>query len=53
VWLNKTLSAPLWTKLRSVHYRVLRATTRDYKKKKHRADLDKIENRLQMMDDIK
>jgi len=41
VWLNKTLTARLWTKLRSVHYRVLRAATRDYKKRKHREELDK------------
>jgi len=41
VWMNKTLSAKQWTKLRSVHYRILRAATRDYKRKKHRHELDK------------
>jgi len=42
VWLNNTLSHQLWTKLRSVHYWVLRAAARDHKKKKQRADLNKL-----------
>jgi len=42
VWLNKTLTLHLWTKLRSTHCRVLRAAIRDYKKRKHRVELDKV-----------
>jgi len=32
VWLNKTLSARLWGKLKSLHYRILRAATRHFKR---------------------
>jgi len=41
IWLNKMLTSNLWTKLRSAHYRVLRAAVRDYKKRKNMTDLNK------------
>jgi len=41
VWLNKTLSAKLWGKLKSLHYRILRAATRDFKRKVSKLTLDK------------
>lgn len=41
VWLNATLTSDLWKKLKALHYRILRLTQRDYKKKIKHADLDK------------
>jgi len=32
VWLNKTLTSDLWRKLKSLHYRILRAAKKDYKR---------------------
>jgi len=42
VWLNRTLSASYWTKIRSLHYRILRGAIKDYKKKVTRPRLDKL-----------
>jgi len=39
-WLSKTLTSNLWAKLRSMHNKVLTAL-KDYKKKRHRTELDK------------
>jgi len=41
VWLNSTCSQALWDRLKSFHYRVLRAATCDYKRRKPRVLLDK------------
>jgi len=40
VWLNRTLKATDWTKLRSLHYRILRSAVKDFKKKVPRGTLD-------------
>jgi len=40
VWLNETLTSDLWQKLKALHYRVLRATQRDFKRKIPKATLD-------------
>jgi len=42
VWLNRTLSASYWTKIRSLHYRILRGAIKDYKNKVTRPRLDKL-----------
>jgi len=42
VWLNETLTSDLWQKLKALHYRVLRATQRDFKRKIPKATLDRV-----------
>jgi len=40
VWLNETLSSDQWKRLKSLHYRILRVGTRDYKQKTSKKVLD-------------
>jgi len=40
VWLNETLGSDQWKKLRSMHYRILRAGTRDFKQRTSKKVLD-------------
>jgi len=40
VWLNKTLKGQYWTKLRSLHYRILRGAVKDFKQKRSKLSLD-------------
>jgi len=39
VWLNRTFKALYWTKIRSLHYRILRSAVKDYKKKVSRESI--------------
>jgi len=41
VWLNETLRSDYWQRLKSLHYRVLRAAARDFKQKMPKTTLDK------------
>jgi len=40
LWMNETLCATGWKKLRSIHYRILRAAVRDFKQRKSKIELD-------------
>jgi len=45
VWLNETLGSSQWKKLRSIHYRILRIATKDFKQRANRRVLDKTYKR--------
>jgi len=46
VWMNETLGSEGWRKLRSMHYRILRAAVRDFKCEIPRKDLGKTCKRV-------
>jgi len=45
VWLNSELKESQWNRLNSIHYRVIRAAIKDYKRKVPRAVLNIISKR--------
>lgn len=42
VWLNVTLKSAYWLRLRTLHYRVLRAAVKDFKRRRPNRELDKV-----------